>query len=262
MPTSFDEISSAAQHQIIGNSWDKLAELDPLWVILHEPGKRYGRWSPEEFFATGEAEMGAVLDKCRQLGIALKYERALDFGCGVGRLTRSLASKFSNCVGIDISDEMVSRARDFNKELANCEFVVNHSDVLPFPNSSFDFVSSFIVLQHMQTKQMIRQSITEFVRVLRPGGAIVFQLPDKPSLRRRIQMRRRIWSLLRFLRVPERFLYETLGLTPIKMNGLPPSEVRAVVENGGAQIIQIEKDHMGGPNTRSYSYFVLKKELP
>lgn len=261
MPTSFDEISSAAECQIIGNSWDKLAMLDPLWVILHEPGKRYGRWSADEFFATGEAEMAAVLDRSRQLGIALKYERALDFGCGVGRLTRSLASRFSNCVGIDISNEMVLRARDFNKEFANCEFVANRSDVLPFPDGSFDFVCSFIVLQHMHAKQMIHQSIKEFIRVLRPGGAVVFQLPDNPSLRRRIQVRRRIWSLLRFLRVPERFLYETLGLTPIKMNGVSPSRVRTIVETAGAQIVQIEKDDRGGPNTRSYSYFVLKKGL-
>jgi SAM-dependent methyltransferase len=262
MATRLNRLSSAAGSRITANTWDELAKLDPLWIILHEPDKKHGRWGPDEFFSTGEAEVSAVLDKCRELGIALKYERALDFGCGVGRLTRAFALRFSRCVGVDVSAEMVSLARDFNKQFVNCEFVVNHSDNLPFPDRSFDFVCSFIVLQHLEAKKEIEKWIREFIRVLRPGGTVVFQLPDEPSLRSRIQGRRRVWSLLRFLGVRERFLYENLGLSPIKMNGLPPNRIRPLVESSGAELIKAEGDDRAGPKFCSYSYFVMRKELP
>jgi ubiquinone/menaquinone biosynthesis C-methylase UbiE len=262
MATSLDKLTGAAGSNVTGCRWDELAKLDPLWVILHEPDKKHGRWGQDEFFARGEAEVSSLLTRCHELGITPRYGRALDFGCGVGRLTRALGSRFSECVGMDISSEMVSLARKFNEEFSNCEFVVSLSDKLPFPDESFDFVSTFIVLQHIHTEREILNWIVEFVRVLRPGGTIVFQLPDKPSLRRRIQGRQRLWSLLHFLGMSERSLYEMLGLTSIKMNGVSPGRVREVLEDAGTQVVTIEEDSMAGPKFRSYSYFAKKKESP
>lgn len=244
------------------NIWDCVANLDALGVVLSERRKPNGSWNMDEFYATGENEVSSVLGKCYDLGIPPNCKQALDFGCGVGRLTRSLASRFSHCVGIDVSDEMVSRARELNKHLSNCEFLVNLSDKIPFPSQSFDFVCSIIVLQHMQTKQQIECWIREFIRVLRPGGVVVFQLPDKLSLRRRIQGRRRLWCLLQFLGVHERYLYEKLGLTPIKMNGLSPGLVRKIIETEGVSVTKVEEDDKAGVHFRSYSYFALKKVLP
>lgn len=255
-------LSRAAGSQFPANTWDELAKLDPLWIILHHPGKKYGRWGSDEFFSTGQAEVSSVLERCGEFGISLRYERALDFGCGVGRLTRAFASRFSSCVGIDVSQEMVLLAKKLNEQFSNCEFLVNRSRTLPFPDASFDFVFSFIVLQHIHSEQEILNWILEFVRVLRPGGGVVFQLPDRPSMRRRIQGRRRLWSVLRFLGLSERTLYQRFGLTPIKMNGVLPSRVREVMTNGGAQVIAVEGDSMAGPNFQSYTYFGLKKELP
>jgi SAM-dependent methyltransferase len=244
------------------NSWDRVAKLDALGVVLSERRKPYCTWTLDEFFATGEAEVSSALKRCRELGIPLKFGRAPDFGCGVGRLTRAFASRFSECVGIDVSGEMVAQARDFNKQFSNCEFVVNHSRRLPFPDEGFDFVSSFIVLQHMSNETEILSWIIEFVRVLRPGGAVVFQLPDKPSLRRRIQGRRRLWSLLQSLGVSEDFLYQKLGLTPIRMSGVSSDRVRRVMEEAGAAAIRVEVDQKAGAPFRSYTYFGLRKTLP
>lgn len=243
------------------NSWDCVANLDALGVVLSERRMPNGSWNIDEFYATGENEISSVLRKCHELGIPPNCERALDFGCGVGRLTRSLASRFSHCVGIDVSGEMVLRARELNKHLSNCEFVVNLSDKIPFPSQSFDFVCSIIVLQHMQTMQQIECWIREFIRVLRDGGVVVFQLPDKPSLRRRIQVRRRLWYLLQFLGVHERYLYKNIGLTPIKMNGLSPGRVREIMETAGVTVTKVEDDEKAGVHFRSHSYFALKKEL-
>ena len=50
-------MSLAAQRR----DWDELAELDPYWAICTTPGKRFGAWEADEFFATGEREVAAVL---------------------------------------------------------------------------------------------------------------------------------------------------------------------------------------------------------
>lgn len=239
---------------------ERLAQLDPLWVILTHSGKQFGAWQPNEFFQTGEREVSAVLHRCRELQIAPKnYDRALDFGCGVGRLTRAWASWFSECVGVDVSSEMVSRARELNRGFSNCKFIANDSDNLPFSDCAFDFVSSFIVLQHLRSERQILRFVAEFVRVLRPGGVIVFQLPDKPSFRRRIQGRRRLWSLLHALGLREKFLYEKLELTPIRMEGVSAARMRGFLENLNVKVVRIDEDKMAGAHYRSYTYFAVKE---
>src|SRR5687767_8439812 len=77
-----------------GREWDELAELDPYWAICTAPDKRFGRWDREEFFATGEREVAEVLATAAELGLPRRHGAALDFGCGLGRLTRALAGRF------------------------------------------------------------------------------------------------------------------------------------------------------------------------
>ena len=67
--------------------WDELAELDPYWAVCTTQGRRFGRWDTDEFFATGEREVAQVLAEAEGLGIPAAHGSALDFGCGLGRLT-------------------------------------------------------------------------------------------------------------------------------------------------------------------------------
>ena len=72
------------------NEWETLAKLDSLWAILSEKNKRFGKWDVNEFFDTGEKEIAAVIIYLKEKGVFLKrINRVLDFGCGVGRLTRA-----------------------------------------------------------------------------------------------------------------------------------------------------------------------------
>ena len=77
------------------------------------------------FFATGEAEIAHVLAVADGLRPVARTGRALDFGCGVGRLTRALGTRFERAVGVDISEAMVAQARRLNEAFPTCEFVVN-----------------------------------------------------------------------------------------------------------------------------------------
>ena len=70
------------------DNWNKWGETDPLFAILTDPQKQGGKWKLEEFFETGAREINDVMSYVEGLSIPLERQRALDFGCGVGRLTQ------------------------------------------------------------------------------------------------------------------------------------------------------------------------------
>jgi len=136
-----------------------------------------------------------MFDALASLGIDVPRRAALDFGCGVGRLTMPLASRFSRVVGIDASPTMVRTARDLaaGRGLANIELRTSDSPHLDVATASQDFVLSLITLQHVPTRLQARY-VAEFARVLAPGGVAVFQVvtdhADEPSSRLRRGYRR------------------------------------------------------------------------
>ena len=108
----------------------------------------------------------------------MKVGRALDFGCGVGRLTRALADRFDTCDGVDVAASMVERARALNGDNERVRFHHNDApDLQLFGDESFDFILALIVLQHMEPRLM-RGYLREFLRVLRPGGVAYFNIPE------------------------------------------------------------------------------------
>jgi ubiquinone/menaquinone biosynthesis C-methylase UbiE len=240
-------------------NWNALAELDPLWTILSDPGKKFGKWDSSEFFSTGEREAERVLAMCAAHQLAITPGRLLDFGCGVGRMTRGFSGHFAFCTGIDVSDKMVGLARTFNADVPHCEFFASQSSTLPFADNSFDLVFSVLVLQHLPTKDAILNFISEFVRVAKPGGAIVFQVPIQVPARRRIQLRRRLWSLLSTLGFSQAWQFRHLGLTPIQINGVSRQKVQSVLAERGAVVRAVERFDLQEGEFHSNYYLAVKK---
>ncbi len=158
--------------------WDAFGEQDPLWAVLTAPGKRGGGWEVDEFFATGRQDVEHALGALAERGIAIERGRALDFGCGVGRLTRALAAEFASSDGVDVAASMVERARYLNQDGDRVRFHHNGApDLRLFGDGSFDFILSLIVLQHMRP-ELMRGYLREFVRLLRPSGVAFFSIPE------------------------------------------------------------------------------------
>lgn len=156
------------------DEWQKNAEADALWVILTD-SRYYGKkWDREEFFATGEEEIGRILNYMGKQGITVPEGIFLDFGCGVGRLSKALRKRFQGGYGVDISQKMIELARTYVK---NVELIVNQTNSLGcFADNSIDFIYSHIVLQHIPNAYQ-KGYIDEFLRILKPGGLAVFQIP-------------------------------------------------------------------------------------
>src|SRR5438105_718121 len=159
-------------------NWNELGATDPLWAILSVPEYKGNRWDVEEFFGSGQTAITDILGRFgNQLGLPEHHRRALDFGCGVGRLTQALADHFDHVDGVDIAPSMIEGARLANRAGESCTYHLNERDDLTiFEDAQFDFVLSEIVLQHMPSELALGY-IREFVRVLGPGGLLVFQVP-------------------------------------------------------------------------------------
>lgn len=234
--------------------WDACARNDPLWAIITHPGKRGNKWDVSEFFRTGVAEIEGVLGYIQSLGVPLRRERALDFGCGVGRLTQAMADYFNEVHGVDVSPSMVELARRYNRHNEKCRYHANDSSSLGiFPNNHFDLVYSNITLQHIDPKDAMKY-VQEFVRVLVPRGLLVFQLPSAPSNPLRAGLKHVIATRLLWL-------FRRLGYIrrPIMvMHGVRRESVVGVVQRAGARIIDIREDQSAGSDWQSYRYCATK----
>lgn len=249
-------------------SWNFFARKDPFWAILTDPNKRDRRWQPEEFFATGAADVAAMLQTVHASRPALRHGQALDFGCGVGRLTQALARHFEQVVGIDIAKDMLSLARTYNRFGDRVQYLHNrHRHLGLLESDRFDFVCSLITLQHMKVA-LARSYIAEFVRVCAPGGIILFQIPaselssrPKPQFER---LRFSSWPPTLFKRIG-RILHQrvthwksVLGPT-MEMHSIPRSEIVALLETSGAQLLAVHQNSRAGATFCSYDYLSVKK---
>jgi SAM-dependent methyltransferase len=238
--------------------WTDLGLVDPFWAVWSISAFRFGGGDVDEFFRSGEREVDAILAGLREnLDLPARHDRALDFGCGVGRLTRPLAGHFGEVIGVDISPSMIDAAQALQPVPANCSFVLNSEpDLRRFPSGHFDLVCSVITLQHVSRAAGIERYIAEFVRVTAPGGVAVFQLPARVSWLVRAHPRRAVYHALRAVGVPAARLYRR-GLYAMALTAVPSRRVKHVVErSGGRVLLAFPDDHCGSRAIESIAYCV------
>lgn len=235
-------------------NWDKFGATDPLWGILAWPDKSENRWQIDEFFATGAAEIDGVLAYVAALGLTLREGAALDFGCGVGRLSQALAAHFQSVAGVDISPEMIELAGRYNRHPQRCRYYLNASDDLKiFGPGSFDFIYSNITLQHMQPRYS-RAYMAEFLRLLTPGGVLVFQIPSRGK-----RWQQNVLQPLkpsRLFRFYQRLRY---GERPIMaMYGIERAQVEAWLGQHGGRVVDVQPDESADSQWYSFRYCAVK----
>jgi SAM-dependent methyltransferase len=134
--------------------WEAFGRDDPYYGVITDERFRKDRLDAamiSEFFALGEAHISTILSDVRErLSPDFHPQRALDFGCGVGRLMIPLAQRCDHVVGVDVSESMLAEARRQceARGLANVELVLG-DDTLSRVNGRFNFVHSHIVFQHV-----------------------------------------------------------------------------------------------------------------
>jgi ubiquinone/menaquinone biosynthesis C-methylase UbiE len=167
---------------IMRRDWDERARRDAFLYIASWRKD----WDEASFFASGEQDyIRLVHPTLQKLQFDPTSKTMAELGCGAGRMTRSFAQRFKSVSAVDISAEMQSRARGYLRPFSNIRWVLSNGETLSaIESASVDFVFSYLVLQHMPTKEVVFSSIREMMRILRPGGAFLFQFngSDRPTM--------------------------------------------------------------------------------
>jgi SAM-dependent methyltransferase len=215
--------------------WESLAQRDAFHAILTDETKAGGKWDVAEFMATGNAEIETVLEHLAELNCVPDWNgTALDFGCGVGRLTQALGGHFASCVGIDISESMIRKAQVLNK-LSQCRYVQNSEVRLPFLDATFSFIYSNIVLQHIPPRPA-KEYLHEFMRVLAPGGVLVFGVQDSYAAS---NLSGKVIRMCHVLHVRSRIKRALgIGRGDMQMHFLSEKSVRSAL--GSAKIVDVQ----------------------
>lgn len=101
----------------------------------------------------------------------------VEIGCGIGAVLQRIAARHpaAHLLGVDISDAMISVAREALGGTPNIALSVVDGDRLPgVPDQSVDLVICTGVFIHILDARVIRNYVSEAFRVLKPGGAFRF----------------------------------------------------------------------------------------
>lgn len=169
-------------------SWDARAREDAFWFV--DSRLRYGAPDEQAFWEGGEQALDRLLGV---LGAQLPAGgTVVDVGCGLGRLTRPLASRAARVLAIDVSSEMLDQARGLNAQLENVEWLHGDGETLrPIADASVEACISHVVFRHIPDPAITLGYVREMGRVLRPGGFAAFELSNDPEPHRKRQLPRR-----------------------------------------------------------------------
>ena len=156
--------------------WDGRARQN----AFHYTNTGRSDWDEAEYAATGEDNVNQYISTdlgniCQ--GADPASMRILEIGCGAGRMTKALAKLFGEVHAVDISAEMIRIAKDRLAGVSNAFFYQNNGmDLAALPSGHVDFALSFIVFQHIPSKDVIEGYVKEVHRVLKPGRLFKFQV--------------------------------------------------------------------------------------
>jgi SAM-dependent methyltransferase len=162
-------------------TWDRFARKDAYWFV--DSRLQYGHPDTERFWTGGVEDLDQLLEVT---GVALQpADHVVEIGCGLGRLTREIASRSAQVKAFDISPEMIGRAKELNSQVDNVTWIVGDGESLAgVDDASADAVVSHVVFQHIPDPAITMGYIREIGRVLRPGGWAAFQVSNDPSVHR------------------------------------------------------------------------------
>jgi ubiquinone/menaquinone biosynthesis C-methylase UbiE len=160
--------------------WNARAKEDANYYVA------FGRRDQDdgEFQDTANEVVRGLDWEMRRLpaGVPPGNRRALEIGCGPGRLLRPMSAHFGEIHGVDISDEMVARARQRLAYIPHAHVhVARNSNLEMFAGQSFDFAYSYAVFQHIPSRDVVLGYLRETWRVLKPGGYMRCQINGLPD---------------------------------------------------------------------------------
>ena len=172
--------------------WNRRAREDANFYAA------FGRQNQDDAeFLASAAEVAGILEKeLVRLPLApSSSRRALEIGCGPGRLMLPMSRHFGEIYGVDISEEMAAMARERLRNTPNAHVhVTSGADLAIAQDASFDFIYSYTVFQHIPDPEIVRNYLAEARRALKTGGVLCCQLRGAPPLRSETEREPSTWT--------------------------------------------------------------------
>jgi len=227
-----DQLNSMTQH--IAAEWRKYGVETPHWSVLTHSDflpENIAR-NVEEFYATGREHAKTMLNPIARSGGSIeRFNRVMDFGCGVGRLTLALAPKAAEIVGVDISPPHLALARDRAGSETNAKFVSINTVEQIGTLGQFDLIVSFIVIQH-NPPPVMAEILRMLLSCLVGGGFIIIQIPT--------YINGYAFRLADYLAAPR---------AGIDANPLPQHIIFKIFAEAGCDVLEVREDNfLGGPS--------------
>jgi 2-polyprenyl-3-methyl-5-hydroxy-6-metoxy-1,4-benzoquinol methylase len=227
-------------------TWDRHGRQDPFWAVLTFPGTKGNRWDAASLFATGVSQVDALMEHLASMGARPSGGSALDFGCGVGRLTQALAPHFERVLGVDIAPSMIEAAERLNAHGDRVAYVLNsRPDLATFGDATFDFVISYVTLQHIPEKEALGY-VRELIRILKPGAIGVLQAPASPAHTPSGLVTALIPAAIRS------------RIRDMEMHAISRAKMETAISAAGATIMDAQKNQAAGPRWISITYTIRK----
>lgn len=159
--------------------WNRRARSDARYYVAL--GRRSQSW--EDFFRGAEEVVNALTSELSGLDQADDTRRrALEIGCGPGRLMLPMSRHFDEIHGVDVSTEMIQLAQqNLDKVPHAYAHASTGTNLARFDDGYFDFVYSYAVFQHIPSREVVFNYIKETRRVLKIGGAARMQFNGMPK---------------------------------------------------------------------------------
>jgi ubiquinone/menaquinone biosynthesis C-methylase UbiE len=176
-------------NDITDKEWEKFGKNDAYFGVISCDKYRklnLTEKNKKEFFESGFAYTEEVIQRVNQkIDVNFRPQRALDFGCGVGRISIPLARLAQEVIAVDVSDAMLSEARKNCQaySIHNVNFIKSDNNLLTL-KEQVDFIHSFIVFQHIPTSRGSK-IFKRLLSHLDPGGVCVIHFTYASKRRHR-----------------------------------------------------------------------------
>ena len=213
----------------IGRSWTEMGAVRPHHSVMTAPQYRPDNIekSLEDFWRSGAAELETIDFHLRQLGFGELHQKiCVEYGCGLGRVTMPLATRFATVHAYDISSTHLAAARERANALGqtNVRFHERGNGLLS-PLEPCDFFYSRLVFQH-NPPPVIRELIRLALKALRPGGLAIFGVP--------VYLADYRFRIEEYLQQPHRPF--------IEMHCLPQREVFSIVAVARCSLVEVREE--------------------
>ncbi|MBC7942582.1 MAG: class I SAM-dependent methyltransferase [Chitinophagaceae bacterium] len=232
------EVDSAGLQALLAHTeetWNRLGLEEPHWSVISAECFKQATVEAfkDEFFASGAGNVATFIAFLARNGVdPARFKRVLEYGCGLGRVTRHLAERFPEVVGCDISPSHLRQAGQYLQDcgLKNVELQRIRSIADVDGPIDLDAIVCLIVLQHNPPPAMAA-ILEKLLRRLRPGGVAYFQVPTH--------------AVGYGFKVDE-YLAHGIGSDHIEMHYLPQRRIFQIARDAGCDVLEVREDDWVG----------------